>query len=67
MEANDPETINKLLKLGELSLTMDPDSADKYNQKKFLELLEWLENNCGLAIIDWVAASQMLAILFGPD
>ena len=46
---------------------MNPDSADKYNKKKFLELLEWLENNHGLSIIDWVAASQMLAIIYGVD
>lgn len=36
LAANDPTIINKLLKLGELSLTMNPDSAEKYNEKKFL-------------------------------
>lgn len=67
LDGNDPEIVNKLIKLGELALTMDPDSAEKYNQKKFLDILEWLENNHGTAIIDWIAVSQMLAIIFGPD
>jgi hypothetical protein len=30
-------------------------------------MLEWLENNHGIAIIDWVAAGQMLAFIFGSD
>lgn len=46
---------------------MDLDSAEKYDKKKFLAIVEWLENNCGLAIIDWIAVSQMLAIIFGVD
>lgn len=36
LDANDPETINKMLKLAELALTMNPEEADKFNQKKFL-------------------------------
>lgn len=67
LDGNDPEIVNRLIKLGELALTMDPDSAEKYQQEKFLDILEWLENNHGTAIIDWIAVSQMLAIIFGPD
>lgn len=56
-----------MLKLAELALTMNPEEADKFNHKKFLDILEWLENNHGLCIVDWVAASQILVFLFGAD
>lgn len=41
-ENYDADIINKLLKLGELYLTRDPDAAVKFDKKKFVEILQWL-------------------------
>ena len=61
----DAVLINKLLKLGELYLSKYPESADKFNPNKFINILDWLEDNQGIVIIDWVAAGQMISFLFG--
>lgn len=61
----DAVIINKLLKLGELYLSKYPESANKFNANKFINILDWLEDNQGIVIIDWVAAGQMISFIFG--
>ena len=54
-----PEELNKFFKIAELHLTMNPDLAKDFNQKKLIEILQWLEDNHGLEVIDWVAVGQV--------
>ena len=42
-----PRELNKLYKMAELSLTMNPDHAKQFDHKKLLEITQWLEDNHG--------------------
>ena len=48
-------------------MVKNPESGTKFNAKKFIDIMDWLENNHGIAIIDWVAAGEILTTIFGPD
>lgn len=46
---------------------MNPDMGSQFDKKKLLDIIQWLEDNHGNSVIDWVAVGQTLSIVVGPD